>query len=177
MPFNRFNAPSKFFRRHRRAALGPIPSYGIRTVGSWSGLRKVFQIGRWREPLEVWRGNRRFGMTRFRSNGRTALLGWGCRGIFRSDGIIGGTISKASSLSFSLRLPTVLLSVRVLSAMRFRRANGFKRRVTANKPHSARSTSGKLRDFYLVDFSTRLHSTKVPRRHYNRMIFLLRPWK
>jgi len=104
-----------------------ILSCGIHTVGSWSGSRKVFQIGRWRGPLEVWRSNRRFEMTRFRSNGRAALLGWNCRSVSRSDGIIGGTISKASSLSLSLRLHTVLLNARVLSAMWFQRANGFKR--------------------------------------------------
>lgn len=82
------------------------PSYGTRTVGSWSGSRKVFQIGRWRGPLEVWRSNRRFGMTRLRSNGRAAPLGWGC--VSRSDGIIGGTISKASSLFLSPFLPLYL---------------------------------------------------------------------
>lgn len=59
------------------ASSHPIMS-GVRTVGSWFGSRKVFQIEDALRrtpralPFQVWRGNRRFGMTRFRSNGRAA---------------------------------------------------------------------------------------------------------
>lgn len=111
-------------------------------------------------------------MTRFRSNGRAAIAGYETfpKRQYNRQHHFQSVFPSLPSLPLSLSFyPSALRFYPAIS----RRPNGFKRQVTASKPRSARVKS--YADFTSrVDFSTRLHSTKVSRRRYNRVIFLLR---